>query len=287
MPIDYPRKVFAEITAPAGGCIQYEVRPTLDAEEIRILSDAGVRLLQPGIEALATSTLKLMKKGMTAFQNIRFLKHCSHHPITLRWNLLLFSPGEDDATCEKYLRDIPHLTHLHPPEGAFPVNFVKNSRYLADPTAFGLALQPQDFYGLTYPVDPEALRGLANVFVDRNADEDRQDQWLEALSAAVAQWDARYFGTDGRPQARLLLFEDGGRHGLYDSRDGTETRYWVEPAARDVLLYLETPRRREDVEDAFPGVAPVLSELQRRRLLFEEDGRLLSLVVFSDDLSPA
>ena len=34
--------------------------------------DAMVLEVQPGIESLSTSTLKLMRKGTTAFQNIRF-----------------------------------------------------------------------------------------------------------------------------------------------------------------------------------------------------------------------
>jgi len=279
MPAEFPREVFSRITPPPGACIQYEVRPTLDAEEIRILSDAGVRLLQPGIEALATSTLKLMKKGMTAFHNIRFLKHCSGHPITLRWNLLLFSPGESEATYETYLRQLPLLAHLHPPEGAFPVNFVKNSRYLAEPKVFGLQLEPQDFYSLTYPADPEALHNLANVYVDRNADAERQDAWLESLNETVERWDARYFGSDGRPQARLILFEEDGIHGIYDSREGTENRYWIDPTVCDALLYLQEPRRQSDVQEKFPDAQELLTELRDRRLLFEEDGRLLSLVL--------
>jgi magnesium-protoporphyrin IX monomethyl ester (oxidative) cyclase len=278
MPVEYPREVFSNIAPPPGTCIQYEVRPTLGADEIHILSDAGVRLLQPGIEALATSTLKLMKKGLTAFQNVQFLKHCSNHPITLRWNLLLFSPGESEETYETYLRQIPLLAHLHPPEGAFPINFVQNSRYLAGPESFGLQLEPQDFYGLTYPVEPDALCNLANVFVDRNADTERQDAWLASLNEAVGQWDARYFGSDGLPQARLVLFEEDGRSGIYDSRDGTETRYWIDEAVRDALLYLEQPRKQDDLQEAFSRVPVLLTELRSRRLLFEEDGRLLSLV---------
>ncbi|MBL7077941.1 MAG: RiPP maturation radical SAM C-methyltransferase [Kiritimatiellae bacterium] len=279
MPERYPREVFTRIAAPEDGCIQYEVRPTLDAEEIRTLSEAGVRLLQPGIEALATSTLKLMKKGLTAFQNIRFLKQCSSHPITLRWNLLLFSPGEDEATYEKYLQDIPRLAHLHPPEGAFPVNFVRNSRYLADPEAFGLNLEPQDFYALTYPADPDALLNLANVFIDRGADVSSQDAWLTSMNAAVDRWDARYFGSDGQPQARLVMFKEGERSGIYDSRGGNETRYWLDSSSRDLLLYLEEPRREAEIVSTFGDIGQGLNELRNRALLFEEGGRMMSLVL--------
>ncbi len=287
MPSGYPHDVFTKVAMPPDGCIQYEVRPTLDAEEIRILSEAGVRLLQPGIEALASSTLKLMKKGMTAFQNIRFLKHCSIHPITLRWNLLLFSPDESEETYERYLRQVPLLSHLHPPEGAFPVNFVKNSRYLADPDAFGLDLEPHDFYGLTYPAEPGALVKLANVFIDRRADAARQDAWLESLNEAVKQWDARYYGSDGQPQARLIMFKDGDRSGIYDSRDGNETRYWINQETRDSLIHLDEPRRESEIGQAFSNAEQTLTELRDRQLLFEENGRMLSLVLPDVQLSQA
>jgi len=279
MPETYPGDVFGRISPPAGARIQYEVRPSLSKEQIRLLCGAGVSTLQPGIEALSTPTLRLMRKGLSAFDNICFLKNCAGQPVTLRWNLLLFTPGEDESTYARYLEDIPRLAHLYPPEGAFPVNFVRNSRYAAEPGKYGLDLRPQDFYELTYPFAPDALKRIATVFVDQNADPVRQDAWLRRLNRAIDRWRQRYFNSDGCVQSRLLIHEEASQPGVYDSRDGNETRYTIGTRTRDVLLFLDKPRRQSEIEREFGDVTPIVAELRHRQLLFEEGDRMMSLAL--------
>ena len=43
---------------------------------MRLLRDAGVTTIQPGIESFSDRVLKLMKKGVTGLQNIQLLKWC-------------------------------------------------------------------------------------------------------------------------------------------------------------------------------------------------------------------
>ena len=83
MPRDYVTALFPALDLPAGMKLMYEVRPDLTGDELGAMCKAGVAALQPGIEALSSSTLKLMRKGVTAFGNIRFLKACSRHPLAL------------------------------------------------------------------------------------------------------------------------------------------------------------------------------------------------------------
>ncbi|MBN1139640.1 MAG: RiPP maturation radical SAM C-methyltransferase, partial [Anaerolineae bacterium] len=52
----------------------YETRASLTKEQVRLLKAAGVDGIQPGIESLSTPTLRLMRKGTTALQNIQLLK---------------------------------------------------------------------------------------------------------------------------------------------------------------------------------------------------------------------
>ena len=85
MPADYPREVFPRLNAPNGLAIRYEVRPDLSGPELGVLSRAGVRRVQPGIESLSTDTLRRMRKGLTAFGNIRFLLACAASGVTPEW----------------------------------------------------------------------------------------------------------------------------------------------------------------------------------------------------------
>ena len=80
LPREYITDVLPRLQTPEDVTIFYEVKADLKDHEMQVLAEAGVRRLQPGIESLSTTTLKLMKKGTTAFQNLRFLKSC------LRWN---------------------------------------------------------------------------------------------------------------------------------------------------------------------------------------------------------
>jgi len=283
MPRDYVSSVFPRLGAESGMKMMYEVRTDLDEPELAAMSAAGIVALQPGIEALSTASLKLMRKGCTAFRNIRFLKACTRYPLSLDWNLLIYSPGEAEAVCEKYLRDMPLFAHLAPPTGVYPIMFVRHSRYFEEPAAFGLDLRPQDFYGLTYPYDEETIAGIANHFVDRNADADRVDYWLEKLSNAVVRWRERWLGNDGRPQARLCYFDDGSMRNVYDSRSGDEREHRLTEAGGRVLEVLAKPLRRQDVARVLTDLSAdevnaQVAFLLECGLLFEEKGRCLSLV---------
>jgi len=69
-PRQYLKEVFAHLRPPPGVSIFYEVKADIKDWEMEILARAGVTQIQPGIEALSTSTLKLMGKGTTSFQNV-------------------------------------------------------------------------------------------------------------------------------------------------------------------------------------------------------------------------
>src|SRR5262249_372719 len=76
LPKKYLDSVFPHLQTPASMYLFYEVKADLTEEDMRVLSQARVKVLQPGIESLATSTLKLMKKGLTSFNNVTFLMNC-------------------------------------------------------------------------------------------------------------------------------------------------------------------------------------------------------------------
>ncbi|MBT3192165.1 MAG: RiPP maturation radical SAM protein 1 [Verrucomicrobia bacterium] len=279
LPQGYTEHVLPHAPTPEGMSLFYELRPGYTAEQIGVLVEAGVRAFQPGIESLATASLKLMHKGTTAFQNIQFLKSCSAHPLRLDWNLLVFSPGEVETTYDKMLHDIPLLTHLAPPSGAYPIGFVRFSRYFESPAAFELELTPEAFYTFTFPFSAESVRNLAYHFNNSKADNDHINGWLDRLNAAISSWTERWLGTDGKPQAQLCFASDDTSCAVYDSRSGAPLEIEISQTEKQMLDALSRPRTLDQLRDTFgPDGNKCVQAFKSRGWLFEEDDRLLSLI---------
>jgi ribosomal peptide maturation radical SAM protein 1 len=285
MPRNYPAEVFEKLEPPDGVEIFYEVKLPLSRRDMKRLVDAHVTTVQPGIEALATSTLKLMGKGTTAFQNIQFLKSCTEFNIAPTWNLLIGFPGEDVAVYERYVHYIPHLIHLAPPGGVSMVRFDRFSPYFDNRGDYGLDLHPMDNYALTYPFGPGSLSDLAYFFADHNIAPYALNaiQWHGQLTELVDEWIAVWRGAE--PRVLRLEGPDATGWSIRDSRSGRSVVYPTDEPMGLLIRRLSSPRRQEQVE--WPGGSDDLSTrlawLRERAMLFEEDGRILSLVVSGDD----
>ncbi|HLJ90024.1 MAG TPA: RiPP maturation radical SAM C-methyltransferase [Candidatus Angelobacter sp.] len=282
LPKQYVAEVLPKLNTPSNMDIFYEVKADLSEEEIATLARARVKHIQPGIEALATSTLKLMRKGTTAYQNVRFLKLCALYGLEPNWNLLVGFPGEGDDVYRRYIKVIPLLLHLFPPAGAFPVRFDRFSPYFNQPAQYGLDLRPLDFYPLIYPFKKEALENLAYYFMDQNTESNEPQyfttmvEWIDKLRVVVNQWLAAWKDRPNPP--RLFLHQNDA---VYDSRSGSVVEHRVGEIGKLLLEHLEKPVRQADLQNVLPeiDVQKEIAKLQEKDLLFVEDDRLLSLVL--------
>ena len=287
MPREYLKEVFPHIKAPQGVSLFYEVKADLKDREMEVLSKSGVTQIQPGIEALNTETLKLMKKGVTSFQNIRFLKSCLRYNIMPSWNLLIGFPGEKEDVYQKYVADMPLLFHLRPPSGAYPVRFDRYSPYFTRATEYGLKLSPYDFYRYIYPFPEEVLANLAYFFEDRNYAAEylsNMVMWQDRLSKGASRWIERFNGSDGRLRASLTSEPRGSGAVIHDTRSGELVLHEVDELENRILLDADaTGRRMADIaEHIGADAASVASKIERLRnlgLIFEEGERLISVVV--------
>jgi ribosomal peptide maturation radical SAM protein 1 len=143
----------------------YEVKANLSRQQIRLLRDAGVYRIQPGIESMSDHILKLMRKGTTALRNIQLLKWCAEDNITAEWNILYGFPGETAEDYERMLELLPAIRHLRPPTACGPVRLDRFSPYYNAPAEFGLKnVRPMAAYKYLYPFDAESLQRIAYYF---------------------------------------------------------------------------------------------------------------------------
>ena len=292
LPKSYLQQVLPFLNTPPDMEIFYEVKADLSEQDMAVLAKSGVKQIQPGIEALATPTLKLMKKGTTVFQNLKLLKLCALYSVQPHWNLLLGFPGEGEESYRIYVDAIPRLLHLYPPSGAYPVRFDRFSPYHDQAEKYGLDLLPLDFYSLIYPFDKADLEQFAYYFADQNLRAEyfiTMAKWIGKVRAKVTQWQKRWNDSSQLPPR--LLFKNGSQV-VYDSRSGSVVEHCVGEMGEAILKHLAKPTRMEELLRLFPpaAVPEQIAQLQEYGLLFQEDDRIFSLVLEEDHgsrVSPA
>jgi len=284
LPKNYVAEVFPKLKTPAGVTLFYEIKADMPESDIRVMAAAGVTEVQPGIESLATSTLKLMRKGTTAFTNLMLLKHCRVHGIFPLWNLLIGFPGEGEDVYAKYMEDLPTFIHLSPPDGVNPVRFDRFSPYFNEAERFGLDLHPYDYYGFIYPFGEESLANLAYYFMDHNIGADyflHMARWIDRLATVVEDWRGRW---GARGVAPTLSFSRDDALLVEDTRSGEDVRHRLTCSERQLLDAMNTPQHlptlaRLDLDDPTVNVEATVRRLRDLGLVFFERKRHLSLVL--------
>jgi ribosomal peptide maturation radical SAM protein 1 len=195
----------------------YETKSNLKKEQVRLLRDAGVLTIQPGIESFSDKVLKQMKKGVTGLQNIQLLKWCKElgvHPI---WYLLIGFPRESPEDYFEMAALSARVCHLPRPSG---VNMIRLDRFSPNFNEAGqlgfTRLRPLPFYEFLYDLPEPARHNLAYYFAyDYKVPQDvarYADPLVRSVHAWKTTWknaelvsvdlDDRLFLFDTRPRAR-------------------------------------------------------------------------------------
>jgi len=286
LPRNYLTDVLPFVQTPETVEIFYEVKADLSQLDVQTLAQARVKHIQPGIESLATSTLKLMKKGTSAFRNLALLKFCAIYDIEPAWNLLIGFPGEGEPVYKKYLDDLPLLVHLWPPSGVYPVRFDRYSPYFMKAAEYELDLHPLDYYPLIYPFPQDALDELAYYFSDLKIDAEyaqTMSKWIGRIREKVDHW-KECWKNEGVPP-KLLLHENGNQSVVHDSRSKEVAEYPLGEISTRALRYLAVkPRDVVDLSREFrdiPGfdAKEEIASFKQKGLVFEEHDRFFSLVI--------
>jgi len=289
----YFKEFMPELAArPLGPGLFYEMKANLRKEQLRLLRDANIRSIQPGIESLSDPVLKLMRKGVSGLQNIQLLKWCKELGIEPRWNLLWGFPGEPTEEYDRMARLVPLLTHLSPPGGYGIIRLDRFSPNFDDAERLGFAdVTPLPTYRYVYSVSDEALTNLAYFFTFRYREPRDVSGYVRHLRKQVRAW--------RRLRARPDLFsvDTGERLLVWDLRPASRALLTVLRGA-DRILYqacdcaCDLRRLGESLEQSAEGPLPTdaierrLEHLAERGLLVREGSRYLALAVPLGEYSP-
>lgn len=262
--------------------IFYEVKANLKKDQVRLLLDAGVRTIQPGIESFSNSILQLMGKGVTALQNIQLLKWCKELGVKVSWNILWGFPGEDPQEYERMARLIPYLTHLPAPQAAARIRLDRYSPNFEHARSMGISkVTPHPAYFHLYPLPPEVVANLAYFFVyDYSEDRDVLG-YTRALWFEVEKWWNTEEGAD-------LFCADNGTHLLiWDLRPVAVQPLTILTGMQRILYERcqvtqtasELKRSIELGPDGESEIEALLEPLVNRGLMVQDQKSYLSLAI--------
>lgn len=273
--------------------IFYETKANLKRSQVELLRDAGVRFLQPGIESLHTSLLKLMGKGCSAWQNVQLLKWARQFGIRLIWGNLMGFPGEEDCWFAEIAEWLPLISHFQP-AGLGLIRFERYSPYFSRAEGYGLRLRPAELYTKVYPLPEAELAELAYFFECVESSDPARKMLpshlqvhrepipgrpgANALRVAIADW------LESWRSPPLLQYRDlGDAWEIEDTRPiAPERKVVVRGVAKEVLRAADEAPPRAQIGRQLDGareslVADAIDELIRRKLVVDLDGRIIAL----------
>lgn len=262
--------------------IFYETKANLKRAQLESCARAGVKWIQPGLEALSDPLLDLMDKGTTALTNLQTLKWCRELGIHVTWLALFAFPGDRDEWYEDMLEWVPHLLHLQPPQAVIRVGFHRFSPYFEQAEKYGVDPVPESGYAYAYPFETEELAQLAYFFTDPRQSP-RADRLARLIGGPLMSWKRQFW--EQRPI--LSMRDDGHEVEILDTRKGGFPRRSRHSGlAREILLRCDSIVGRESlmrdlgVEPAVLEVA--VRELEALGLLLSHGRHLLGLPVMGD-----
>jgi ribosomal peptide maturation radical SAM protein 1 len=258
----------------------YETKSNLKKDQVRLLRDAGVLTIQPGIESFSDRVLKQMKKGVSGLQNIQLLKWCKElgvHPI---WNFLIGFPQESPQDYFEMAGLTPRVCHLPRPAGVSVIRLDRFSPNFSEAGQLGFTrLRPLPFYEFLYDLPEAARRNLAYYFSYDYKVPQNVARYADPLVRSVHAWQTTW------RNAELVSVDLDDRLFVFDTRPR---------AAAPVTLLAGEDRRLYHACDAIadagrfaPAGADRLNAIVERGLMLRDNGKYLSLAVPLAEYQPS
>ncbi len=261
----------------------YEVKANLNREQLKLLAQAGVTSIQPGLESLSSHVLRLMRKGTRAVQNVNLLRWSQYYGIHASWNLLWGFPGETEQDYAEQAAVIPHLLHLRPPSVAGRIWLERFSPLFTAQESCGVrGKTPERSYRYIYPADVDLDR--VAYFFDYQAETDVPESTYAAVRSAVSAWSDAW---QAETPPRLTYWHAPHFVQIRDQRhqgqDGTYT--FEETLAELYMACTSRPttaaavQRKLDLRLPADAIQEIFGEFEQRGLMFIDGEFVLALAL--------
>jgi ribosomal peptide maturation radical SAM protein 1 len=261
----------------------YEIKSNVTRDDVAVLARAGVRWIQPGVESVNDHVLALIRKGVSAAQNIQLLKWLQEFEITPFYNILVGFPGETSEDYEQMLALMPSLFHLVAPvTGRSQMAEVHRfSPFYDEAESLGIRnVRPQWYYRHLIPPAAASADRFA-YFFERDIPKDAPIMvYREQLDRVLSRWT--------RSKRRLVASLGAGFIDVRQTAPREETIATLTGVQAVVFLLADAQTSRAKIagqlSEMLPTAAPdsdrVVSDLVRRGVLVEIGKRVVGVVPF-------
>lgn len=261
------------------------VRANLEKEEIRKLFEAGIKLLLVGIESFNTHLLQLVGKGVSAMQNINFLKWATFYKIQVGYFLLFQIPGENKEDYEDMLQKIPLIHHFYPPSNYQQVFVYRNTPYFNDKEKHNIELEISPDWKYVFPSNV-LKNGSNNTFSYTS-----KININENLSKMYKRMERKWFiwkEMFHKNKCFMVCFEIGDSMFIYDTRYRNFSKIELKGLEKEVYkLTLDKPIHLnqiiEKTNNSAKELDQILQLLNEKKLIYSENRYYLGLAHYLSD----
>ena len=253
----------------------YEVKSNMTRAEVETMARGGVAMIQPGIESLSTPVLKLMRKGVSAQQNIALLRDCAATGIRVAWGIIYGFPGEAAADYAAMAALMPLLAHLDPPNAMHRIVIDRFSPLYRGHATNGIGtVYPFESYRALYPPAIDTADIAYHFDADYSTELLGNADLLARMGAAIADWRA----VSARPSPPVLqLFDREGGPVVLDTRPiALRPMTPLTPEQHALLVALDRPRSRDAIT---PEQCEDADWLVSRGFVLDHEDKLVGIVV--------
>ncbi|MDX1776770.1 MAG: RiPP maturation radical SAM C-methyltransferase [Desulfobulbales bacterium] len=268
---------FAEIRSPKG-------REPL-ADLLAIYRRGGLATIQVGIEALSSSLLHKMQKGISVIENIAAMRSAQENTLALEGNLIVHFPGSTEAEAAETMENLDYVFPYRPLAAAsFFLGF--DSPVYRDPQKYGIRAIVN--HANNYKLFPkEVLKSINLLVQDYKGDRVHQRNIWKPVLRKIKEWQQYHEQRKKNILAKPLLYYRDGYDFLLihqELSDGKVLHHRLHGTSRQIYLFCTDIRTDKEIFQEFASVADekilaFLAGLQQKRLLFSEKNRYLSLAV--------
>ena len=271
----------------------YETKANLRKEQVQLFRDANFRSIQPGIESLITSVLKLMGKGITMLQNVQLLKWTKEFGVMPFWNFLYGFPGENEEEYQRIREVIQSLTHLDPPIACTQIRLHRFSPYFNKAKEFGITnIKPIYTYHLVYQEQSfEQLMKLAYQFEFDYETNQNPSSYTMSLIEEVNVWRKQHH------QSEFFYVNVGQHLAIVDLRPirSNKQMFTLTGLEKEIFLYCDHIRSSKSIFDFLEKniiphepeqIKEILNRFVEQKLMLTESNYYLNLAIPLGTYSP-